>query len=366
MMKILKRTLRSLGIEVSKIKPPTKPIETNFSSIQSEGITDLKFSNAANEGTDVDFLLLRSYGSDNVLARIQSDPLIEGLAIHGKTTATAIYCASTDTIVVSKPKWIIVHFDDTESILRARDIKKITNCKIACLGSDIYKLDRYVGISEVVDIFLMPTELHRAVLQSAVWIDVFVLPEAVDPIAYPASGQQIAVQKNDQLCWFGYPESFEKSMRYMLNKALTSGNKSKQNLTLITAANVNLIDGVKHLPFDEKTFYQSTSNFSYALLSHFAFDCHLNSYIKSPNKLVTSLVRGMIPLTSNTPSYREIMRQYNLEEFMYGSGPELAALLGRIDQQRDASTHNFANIANALKSQFSPQSNAGTLLAAIG
>jgi hypothetical protein len=366
MMRILKSTLRSFGIEVSKVKRPIKPIPTSFSSIQSEGSTDIEPSHANTTGTDVDFLLLRSYGSDNVLARIQSDPLIAGLALHGKTTATTIYSASTDAIVVSKPKWIIVHFDDTESILRARDIKKTTNCKIACLGSDIYKLDRYVGISEIVDVFLMPTELHRAVLQSAVWVNVFVLPEAVDPIAYPISGQQITVEKNNQLCWFGYPESFEKSMRYVLDKALVKSNKSKRNLTLITAANVNLVEGVKHLAFDEKTFYQSTANFSYALLSHFAFDCHLNSFIKSPNKLVTSLVRGMIPLTSNTPSYREIMRQYNLDEFMYGSGPELALLLGRIDHQQDTSKHNFASIASALKSQFSPKSNAATLLAAIG
>jgi len=302
---------------------------------------------------DVNFLLLRSRGRDDALARIQSDPLFDGLAMLDSLATRCIYAAG-EYINIPKPKFLVVHCNDDESILRAQEIKKATACKIICLGADIYSLERYVTLSEIVDIFLVPTELHQEILKPAVWVDVFVLPESIDTISMPANGITLPVQENEFVCWFGYPESFQKSLVCILDIALEKSHFPKKNLTLITTPGVQLTNDLPHLEFSEDSFYEKTSRYCYSLLSHFAYDCHVNTYIKSPNKLITSLVRGMIPLVSNTRNYRKLVDEYNLQPFLYSNGPDLVNLLKNLDGARDRHKVQMDAIATDLKSRFSP------------
>ena len=182
---------------------------------------------------------------------------------------------------------------------------------------------------------MVPTELHQEVLKPAVWVDVFVLPEGIDPISMPANGKESPVLQNEYVCWFGYPESFKKSFKYVLTTAIEKSNFPKHNLDLITMRGITLINEIRHLTFDESTFYEQTSYYGYSLLSHFVFDGHINTYIKSPNKLVTCLVRGMIPLVSNTRNYRTLVDDYDLHRFSYSNGPDLVRLLRNLNCSAD-------------------------------
>ena len=83
-----------------------------------------------------DFLLLRSYGSENALARVQSDPLFAGLAKLGCSAESRQYKIGID-LNIPVPKYLVVHYDDADALHKAAIIKNATNCRVICLASDI-------------------------------------------------------------------------------------------------------------------------------------------------------------------------------------------------------------------------------------
>ena len=310
----------------------------------------------------VDFLLLRSFRRESALARVQSDPLFAGLDALGQVAPKCVYGAGAN-IDVPKPRYLIFHYSDDDSLLRARDIKASTGCKLVCFGADVYDLSHYAALSEMVDLFVVPTELHREVITPVVWgVEVRVLPEGVDPIALPSGGEVLPVQVNGSLCWFGYPESLHKSFSYILAPALEKSHFLTEHLAFITAPGVRLMEGVKHLEFHPDSFYRQTAEYGYSLLSHFTFDNHINTYIKSPNKLVTSLVRGMLPLVSHTRNYGALIEEYDLHPLAYRDGRELAMLLEKLDPQVDRGKIKGEAIARDLMARLAPEKIAGMFL----
>ena len=92
----------------------------------------------------------------------------------------------------------------------------------------------------------------------------------------------------------------------------------------------------------------STAVDNYAILSQFSSDLELNSYIKSPNKAVTTLVAGLIPIVSHTPNYRMLFKAHGLDRFIYASSVELDAILRRLDPVADARAIEQSGIVSSL------------------
>jgi hypothetical protein len=189
-----------------------------------------------------------------------------------------------------------------------------------------------------------------------VWKSVFELPEGIDPISSPGN-ERITLQPENSGCliWFGYSESFSKSLMYLLPRAFSESGFSSEKLILITKGNEALLPGSLTLPFNDQSFYRESARGSHALLSHFAYDCHFNSYIKSPNKLITALVRGLTPIFSATPNYLSIARQYGLEDLSFDSGPTLTKLVKQNLVDNIGANINLTAIATDLSNNFSPK-----------
>jgi len=310
------------------------------------------------------FTLLRSYGPENALARTQSEPLFAGLnSICPNKAQQAII--KNQSFQIEPPSYIIIHYDDKAATKFALQIKKKTKCKIICLGSDIYKLDTYINLSEFVDIFFMPTLAHKEILAPAIWATVEVLPEGIDSIALPNSLNVSTSLTNDtQICWFGYPESFKKSLGLIFDRAILESKISRDNICFITNTKYTLSEGIKHLPFSWNTFHALTAHCSYSLLSHFVYDEHINTHIKSPNKMITSLIRGMTPIVSYTRNYKELINRYNLHHLSFNNGPELSTRLAET-QLNDNTIPNMAEIQSDLLARHSPLTIANTFLSLI-
>jgi hypothetical protein len=311
----------------------------------------------------IDFLFLRSYGEENALSRVQSTPLHEGLLSLGENSQLIQYEKTSD-IDIKKPKNLIVHYDDDMSLYLAKQIKDITNCKIICLGSDVYSIDRYRDILKFSDIMLTPTNLHREVIQPSTNKPVITIPESVDSISLPTNGE-ILENKSNKICWFGYPESFSKSTKYILEEMQLDGYNINNNFEIITKENCIVLDECIHHKFDPLTFYNVTASFGYALLSHFTYDHHINTFIKSPNKLITSIVRGLIPIASNTANYREIMRMIGLEQFLLEKPGDFLKKMRSLCFESDFQKMQIRTASEILKAQFSPQRNAQIFLNSI-
>ncbi len=311
-----------------------------------------------------DFLLIRSYDRTNALARVQSDPLLIGLNALGCSVHKHSITEKTELDNI-KCKNIIVHYDDTASLIYAHKLKLNLggSCKILCLTSDIYNLERYLNIDEFVDLFIAPTLSHKEVLESAVNNSVITVPESIDPIAYRTNDVNVleVVEDKNNFCWFGYQESYDKSMRYIVKK-IKSENISLNKFGIITNPNVILDMSATHYPFSEVDFYKFTENYGYCLLSHFSYDCHLNTIIKSPNKLITSIVRGMIPIASDTRNYREILEYLDLTELLNKKPIDFVNRLQKLDYERDYRRFNLETKSAILEIKFSPVNNAQILL----
>ena len=334
-----------------------KSIASRSDSFDKSKLTDFVIGKVDNHDLHDDFyhyLIIRSYDNHSVLSRVQSDPLFKGLQLLGQSVKKIIY-SFKDHLILPNCSFLIFSYDDAPSIDKAISFKKKSNCKLVCLGSDIHGLDHYAQLSVFVDYFVVPTGLHKEILQSAVWTKVIVMPESYDSIALDVNQQIGQTNKTNEICWFGYPESFEKSFNYIFSRALIQSGFSRNSITFITSKGLMLQSDVRHLEFDVTTFYMLTQQFGYSLLSHFPHDCHINTFIKSPNKLITSLVRGLIPLVSNTKNYRDIMQYYNLDQFMFSSGFDLVSLLQNLDCHRDHEEINFNAIALDLMDRYSPE-----------
>ena len=305
-------------------------------------------------------ILKSSNDPSNALHRLQSTPLHHGLEQLGVRTTQVMLDGAVGSI--APPTHIVVHYFDKKALAVAVDVRNQVRAKIVVLCSDIYDLATIRKFASQADLLLVPTRLHRDLMQSAVMTPVRVLPEAVDPIALPGEGPVLPPAIDNNICWFGYPESFAKSMRYLLPDALKASGFPAKRLCVLTAPGAELLSGLRHKSFTPESFYAETAEYSHALLSHFVHDHHINTFIKSPNKLVTSLVRGMVPLASATPSYLEIARSYHLEKLLFTGPADLARQLKTLDAERDRQAYGLAAIGQDLQKTFSPEATARRFL----
>lgn len=303
----------------------------------------------------IEFVFLRSYGTENSLARLQSEPLIQGLEGLGYNTLLIQYKNGEKIELPDSIYWLFIHHDDTPSILAAKEIKKITNCKIACLTSDIYNYDRYTEIDKIVDLFIAPTNLHKKTLQYAVYNHIIYIPECIDPIAIGNGNGNTQEKRMDEICWFGYPESFEKSLKYIIKKLEYDQLFEFKKLGIITRLGCNLHPLAKHAEFSVNTFTEMTKDYGYSLLSHFPYDHHINTYIKSPNKLITSIVLGLIPIVSDTENYHEVANNLGINGILCRSPIEMVHKIYNMNYDFDSKIYNLESCASHLKQELSSE-----------
>jgi hypothetical protein len=305
---------------------------------------------------DADVVLFRYKTTDDAVVRLTSLPLVRGLNELGiKAKDVHVVNSQTFEPSVVPRKIFIFHYDDPVGARSAKYIKtKYASCKIVCIGCDLYKLNVYRNLDSLVDCFLMPTIQHKQILEPAVSKNVFVVPEGIDTLSLPEN-EFLSCSSNNKVCWFGYAESFEKSMCYLKDCISDAIRLHGVKFSIITKSSIPLMDAVEHINFDVAEFYIDTSAFSYSILSHFVYDGHINTYIKSPNKLITSIVRGLVPIVSNTPNYRHILDKYGLTNLSFSSGDELSKMMGDLDCLRDRTMYSLDRVREDLINEYSPK-----------
>ena len=293
---------------------------------------------------------IRSAEELHATFRLQSDPIIHGLQGLGLNSYTVF---QNDPVAIEADACILFHYNDTKAIATVRDIaKKSKRSVIVCLGSDIYNFDEYLQLHDIVDMYIMPTEIHRSILSSQVYRPVYVLQEAIDSIAIDPNMATSSFPKKSskKAFWFGYPESFYKGMASIL-PIIAKNLKSRRLSSFEIVTNERLFDNKHKIlthNFDAATFIDITKNYDYCILSHFASDLSLNSFIKSPNKLVTALMVGTIPIASNTPNYQAVLGEFGLQRFLFSSPFDLNRIFRNLDPAADLDAIRKSGIIEAL------------------
>lgn len=228
---------------------------------------------------------------------------------------------------------IITLYWDRHSLDEIRRIRLQSQCLITTgvIASDINNIGDYSRWLGIANFFIAPSPEHASLLESFVDVDVFPIEEPVDPIV--KQNQSFQKDYDGWLAWFGYRESFDKGMKFLLPAISECVNRNYiKGLKIITNINENIDtpSWLRIIPYSLDSACSEISKSKFTLLSHFPYDLQINSFIKTDNKAILSLACGSLPLASSTPSYSRLLRSLNLEMLLYDGPTSLIDLIRRV------------------------------------
>ncbi|WP_298283978.1 hypothetical protein [Acidocella sp.] len=191
------------------------------------------------------FVALVSRRESDALVRLQAMPIIAGLNELGMK---AHLISNAIDFGFEGSNCVIFHYHDDVAISRVRALRPLKNDVISvCLAADIYSFEPYIRILDIVDVFLVPTYLHKSVLSAQISKPIYVFDEGIDISLI--KGQRfgyISNKSKKNIFWFGYPESFHKSMA-SLEPVLWRAKEEKaiQSFDIFTKQNGLLAGGKK-------------------------------------------------------------------------------------------------------------------------
>lgn len=195
---------------------------------------------------------------------------------------------------------------------------KSNGVKIITIFNDVYPggdnlLQKWSKIS---DCILCPTLMHKLFIESLIDTPVEILNDSID---YTLTSSHTPLHKNEipKICWFGYPESYHKSIHRYEHIIKTYVDEGLMSFTLITDPKLNANFPIS--PFNSSTFMGDIKKFDGCILSHSPLDYNINTFVKSPNKLTLAITLGVPCIASNTPSYKDILNRVGLSDYLFSN-----------------------------------------------
>jgi glycosyltransferase involved in cell wall biosynthesis len=217
------------------------------------------------------------------------------------------------------PDVIITHkqYDLTDSVKSYLIDCKNNGTKIVTIASDVYKIDaeRLLNWFSISDIILSHSRVHHQFIQSLTDVRVELMEDCID---FLIEEKYIPTHINPipKICWFGYPESYYKSM--FLYEGIISNFVQQNKLEFYLITNPTYIQSkFPVIPYSSDTFIDEFTKFDGCILSHSPLDWDINTFVKSHNKLTLSIALGVPSIVSNTPSYSEILHNTDLTSFTF-------------------------------------------------
>lgn len=184
--------------------------------------------------------------------------------------------------------------------------------------------------SAVVDVFLVPTPEMKNFLCAFTDVRVEVL---IDPIDFCLSDslEKPGSEGPLKLVWFGYPESYSKSMVNYENSLNLLHQNNEIEYHIVTKNNQygRMATCIIH-EYVPNNFLSLLNTFDACVLSHAPFDFSVNTFWKSENKAVLAINRGLPCVASRTPAYERLFTKCGLQDYLFSSNAELVNSLRRL------------------------------------
>ena len=186
---------------------------------------------------------------------------------------------------------------------------------------------------------IVQTPRHKKLIELMTDLPVILIHEEMDPLYINKTKLNEHGLNNDKsISWFGYGINFNKSLTHLvpvIKRALSENLVSDFKIHCRRTRGFDIDPLFQFVSFDERNIRVSLSVSNYCLLSHVPLDLHINTIIKSPNKLISAINSGVIPICSHTPSYSEFMNLLGLDEFIFTSPKELYKIFAKLDPIND-------------------------------
>lgn len=194
--------------------------------------------------------------------------------------------------------------------------------------------------SQFVDVFLVPTPETRNLVQAFTYRSVEVLFDPIDFGFNDSFSKPMDSNSPIKIVWFGYPESYTKSMTEYENILIDLHRKKEIEYHLITRNN-SYGDAQKCIihQYIQESFPALLQTFDVCVLSHSPFDFHINTYSKSENKAVLAINRGLPVIASRTPAYERLLKMCGLDEYLFSSSAELLTLVRKLKSAKERESY---------------------------
>ncbi len=301
-----------------------------------------------------DFIFLGNLDRNDPLVRFNFDTLSSQLCVHGIKTKFV----KPDQFLLNeldKNRRTVINFfyKDQDAIKMIKQLalsdRREYLC-IACFCSDIEEYSSYYEAYKLADIFICPSLIHQHVLRYVYDIPIHVLREAIDP-ALAGLQKTKSISNPPSVAWFGFAESYKRSMAILEGVIMEAVEKKWINsFTVISSESLRnaLPADFLFVNYDTSKLSNILSSYDYVVLSHVPLDLHINSYIKSPNKAISAIFSGLIPICSDTPNYRAYMSNAGLQEYIFSSPGKLHRILSNLSEEIESA--RFINrLNNAFK-----------------
>jgi hypothetical protein len=272
--------------------------------------------------------VITTHGMNDAVFRLKIKPLIDFLSNNflfkkydeKNVNVVAILIKGVNTVRLLKYKSPI-------------EFKKFRpNALVIVFLADIldWEISEYKSLHDYVDLVIVPTVEIKNFIAPIMKCDIQVL---ADPVDYCLLGSikefpKIKSENKNRLVWFGYPQSYQKSMlpyENLLRKLVKE--EVIEFHVLSSEMPKSILDfGIFH-KYDSSSFLDVITNFDTCIVNHMPYDFSLETYFKSENKAVLSINRGLIVVASRTPSYEKLFKSLGIEDYLFSSISELDIIL---------------------------------------
>jgi hypothetical protein len=253
-----------------------------------------------------------------------------------------------------------INFKKDERLVKALLARK-AHSVVMLLLPDLYAqtVARLKEWAEVVDVFLVATPELASQVRAITDCDARVLEDPID-FGFVASVRKTTGNHPPQVVWFGYPESYTKSMACFQDALLRLHGAGEIDYVIVT--NIEKFGETPHnniLAYDHNTFPEVIAGFDICISSHVPLDFSMSTYWKSENKAVLAINRGLAVVASRTPAHQRLFTECGLQDFLFDNAQELTNAIRRLsdpaerlrylDKAQDFVLRNYSIIAVARK-----------------
>ena len=224
-----------------------------------------------------------------------------------------------------------INFKKDERLEKALVARK-AHSVLMLLLPDLYAptVARLKEWAEVVDVFLVATPELASQVRAITGSDARVLEDPID-FGFVTSARKTTSNFPPRVVWFGYPESYKKSMACFQDELLRLHEVGEINYGIVT--NIEKFGETQHnniLPYDHNNFPQIIGNFDICISSHQPLDFSMSTYWKSENKAVLAINRGVPVIASRTPAHQRLFAACGVQDFLFDNNDELRSALRQL------------------------------------
>ncbi|MFN7308043.1 MAG: glycosyltransferase [Alphaproteobacteria bacterium] len=272
--------------------------------------------------------VLSPFGPDEAVQRMKVLGLIKALAGRYQFKRFDVAGSPCTGVLINGSR---INFK-IDQALEAALLRRAPQSVMMLLLPDLYNITvaRLQEYASVVDVFLVATQELASQVRAFTARDTRVLEDPID-FGFLTSARQLTTSRTPRVIWYGYAESYRKSMATYEPRLVSLHEAGKIEYTIVTNREKFGEAPFKNiLSYDHGDFPKILQTFDICVSSHTPLDFSMSTFWKSENKAVLAINRGVPVVASRTPAHERLLAACGLEDFLFDNVFDLEKAIQRL------------------------------------